>query len=158
MITICSASQAYEIIAGGEVDACISISSPPGSMWATRPKNLHLVPEVHQLTIDDLSDRPSPYAPNAELLKQIIEILKKHESAFTETKPHLLIHCFAGQQRSTAVGYLGFALALGPGKEAEALDLAERCSLNRSSFYPNFTIVEIADAALSRNGALLKAL
>ncbi len=158
MITICSASQAYDIIASGKVDACISISSPPGSMWATRPKNLHLVPEVHQFTIDDLSDKPSPYAPNTELLKQIIEALKKHEKAFTEAKPHLLIHCYAGEQRSTAVGYLGFALALGPGKEAEALELAERHSVNRSRFYPNATIVGIADVVLNRSGALIKAL
>jgi predicted protein tyrosine phosphatase len=65
----------------------------------------------------------------------------------------VLIHCFAGVSRSTAVALIVYAVLLGVGKEEEALAYVLKA---RPQAEPNPWIVELADEALGRKGKLLQ--
>lgn len=77
-----------------------------------------------------------------------------------------LIHCAAGQRRSTAVALLLLATLLGPGNETEAVALLHEavrsaCSRKLRAFpqmRPNRRVVWMGDAALGRQGLLFNAL
>jgi predicted protein tyrosine phosphatase len=153
-VIISSASQAFSIIAKGGIDACVSISSPKGSPYHKRPINLHSVPVVHEFTIDDLNDNPSKHAPDEDFISDLLLVLSQHGKAFFQEEPTLLIHCFAGQSRSTAAAVIGFADAFGPGFEQEAFDKAKACSNNPDLFFPNHKLLALADKVMNRGGAL----
>ncbi len=66
----------------------------------------------------------------------------------------ILVHCQAGISRSTAAAAIILAVVLGEGKEVEALAEVYRVQpLAR----PNARMIELADAALGRRGALVRA-
>jgi len=72
-----------------------------------------------------------------------------------------LIHCEAGISRSSATAILLCAVALGPGKEKDAVGQVARHGITSDGsnrFSPNFWIVELADEQLERNGRLSAAL
>jgi predicted protein tyrosine phosphatase len=64
----------------------------------------------------------------------------------------LLVHCHAGISRSGAMAYALLAEALGPGREAQAL---EELLAQRPIIVPNGRVVMLADQVLGRGGALL---
>ena len=67
----------------------------------------------------------------------------------------LLIHCWMGISRSTAAAY-SIALALNPGLDAMRLALELR---RRSpSATPNARLIQLADAALDRDGRMIDAI
>lgn len=77
-----------------------------------------------------------------------------------------LIHCAAGQRRSTAVALLLLAMMLGPGQEAQAVAHLHEAVLSTharklrayTQFQPNRRVVWMGDAALGRKGLLFHAL
>jgi predicted protein tyrosine phosphatase len=77
-----------------------------------------------------------------------------------------LIHCAAGQRRSTAVALLLLATLLGPGNEAQAVAhlheaVQSACARKLRAFpqmQPNRRVVWMGDAALGRKGLLFHAL
>jgi predicted protein tyrosine phosphatase len=73
--------------------------------------------------------------------------------AFARTvKGNLLVHCHAGISRSGAMAFALTAEALGPGREAQAL---EELLARRPIIVPNGRIVRIADKVMGRGGALV---
>lgn len=64
----------------------------------------------------------------------------------------LLVHCHAGISRSGAMAYALLAEALGPGREAQAL---EQLLAQRPIIVPNGRLVRLADKVMQRDGALV---
>jgi predicted protein tyrosine phosphatase len=71
------------------------------------------------------------------------------------TAPTVYCHCMAGISRSTAAAYTLRCLWMGPGKEMEALDAVLE---DRPIAEPNPILVRLADEALGRDGAMVRAL
>jgi len=79
----------------------------------------------------------------------------------------ILIHCFAGQSRSTAAAILILADRLGPGREEEALDLFLSLIHEAQQKYlrprdapvnPNRLMLHLGDRFLGRDKKLWKAI
>lgn len=81
------------------------------------------------------------------------DIARALDFARLHQEKDLLIHCFAGISRSTALAYGVLADRLGPGKEAEAL---EKVFQIRPHACPNMLVVELADRVLRREGKLVE--
>jgi predicted protein tyrosine phosphatase len=64
----------------------------------------------------------------------------------------LLVHCHAGISRSGAMSFALLAEALGPGREAQAL---EQLLAQRPVIVPNGRVVKLADKVMGRGGALV---
>ena len=70
-------------------------------------------------------------------------------------KVHLLVHCTAGASRSPAVAFAIICLALGEGRENEAMRLLLSI---KPDVYPNSLVVKYADDLLDRKGRMVEAL
>jgi predicted protein tyrosine phosphatase len=75
-------------------------------------------------------------------------------AADLEPGAEILIHCWAGISRSTAVAYAILCQAAGPGREAECFNSILTV---RPQAFPNALIVELADRILNRKGAMRRA-
>ncbi len=93
---------------------------------------------------------PGLVAPSAEHIADLL--------AFFETwdrRSVLLIHCWAGISRSTAAGYIAATMRDGPGSERTLV----RVLRQRAPFAtPNPLMIDLADAALGRNGEMSAAI
>ncbi|MDA4846899.1 tyrosine phosphatase family protein [Hoeflea poritis] len=67
----------------------------------------------------------------------------------------LLIHCWMGISRSTAAAY-SVALALNP--DLDAMQLALELRRRSPSATPNARLIQLADAALGRDGRMIEAI
>jgi predicted protein tyrosine phosphatase len=88
-------------------------------------------------------------------LREILAFVEPAIESSRTAPVRLLVHCHHGQSRSPAVAYLALALAFGPGRESEAFEQVRR---NTADIWPNSIIIETADAALGREGALVRPL
>ena len=84
-------------------------------------------------------------APDAGHIAQLLAFLDSWDR-----RSPLLIHCWAGVSRSTAVGYVAATLRDGPGSEVA---LARRVRQRAPFATPNSLIVALADERLGRGGA-----
>jgi len=94
-------------------------------------------------------------APRREQIAALIDWLGPKSGPETENR--FLVHCNAGLGRSTAVGYILWAMHLGPGAEEEAFQRMIASALE-TQLVPNTVIVSHADDLLGRRGALKKPL
>lgn len=100
-----------------------------------------------ELRFHDIGDaRPGLIAPGAGLVDEIL--------AFAATASSLAIACYAGVSRSTAAAYAVACQAVGAGQEEE-LALALRALSPAAT--PNPLMVALADTALGRGGAMVRA-
>jgi len=103
-----------------------------------------------ELLFSFFADTIVPHHPHAPRLQDVKRIL-----AFTSQLPgkaKVLVHCWAGISRSTAIAYAILCQHSPPGKEME--NLLHVQSL-RDFVFPNRLIIELADKILKRKGALL---
>ncbi|MEW5860630.1 MAG: HEAT repeat domain-containing protein [Cyanobacteriota bacterium] len=105
-----------------------------------------------RLEFDDITtpvdDPEDVLAAPADIL-QVIDFTQAMQACGGD----VLIHCFAGVSRSTAIALIVYAVLLGVGKEESALAYVLKA---RPQAVPNPWIVELADEALGRNGKLLQ--
>lgn len=107
----------------------------------------------HVFHFDDVENAFFPGAPTEQDVAELIE-LGRALLAPDATKG-VVIHCMAGVSRSTATGFIYCCMALGPGREQEALQEVVRNSV--SGFVcPNSLLVGYADRLLDRNGEMIK--
>jgi predicted protein tyrosine phosphatase len=72
-----------------------------------------------------------------------------------DAKAPMLIHCWAGISRSTAAAFIIATDRLGPGSERELAHALRRASPTAT---PNRRLIDLADAALGRSGAMVEAI
>lgn len=96
---------------------------------------------------EDMSDPSYPGAPRLQDVQRILDFTRQLPS-----KAKVLVHCRAGVSRSTAIGYAILCQHSKPGMELENLEHVQSL---RDLVFPNRLIVELADKALERHGAML---
>jgi len=102
---------------------------------------------------DIVNDTPGLLAPQPEHVERILA-LGRDLLAEPVATAHLLVHCHAGISRSTASMVLILAQAL---PEQPAASILEQVHNLREKAWPNLRVMEIGDAMLGRNGALVEA-
>lgn len=128
----------------------LSLLDPGSSLDGLRPP--WIAPENHHVELfHDVRDPASPMAPQESSIRSVIDWLRPRcEPGSTH---RFLIHCHAGVGRSPAVGYVAWAIHLGPGHEQEAWNrMIESCL--KKWVIPNSLIIGQADSILGRGGAL----
>jgi predicted protein tyrosine phosphatase len=88
-------------------------------------------------------------------LREVLGFIEEAIAASRVEAVRLIVHCHHGQSRSPAAAFIALALALGPGREHEAFKYVVARSENP---WPNRLVIELADKALGRGGALLREL
>lgn len=147
-IIVASREEAGEILGSPaqcrDVGFLVSIGDPE----TTPPFGFRNVRDKLRLSFYDTQDE---IGPTEEHVQQIIDFA--HQIAKRPAK--VLSHCAAGISRSSAAAYIIYTVALGPGREAEAL---ERVYRQRPIASPNGLMVMMADRLLQRDGAMLRAI
>jgi predicted protein tyrosine phosphatase len=105
---------------------------------------LHLA-YFHDIRIEECGRR----APAEDDLRGILAF-----AADLQPNAEILIHCWAGISRSTAVAYAILCQATGPGHELLCM---ESVFIARPQAFPNSLIIELADRILNRDGAMQRA-
>jgi predicted protein tyrosine phosphatase len=116
--------------------------------------DLELEPRPEHLVLRfwDSLDGTNPEGFACSQLDQLLAFLRDALALALTSPVRLLVHCHQGHSRSPAVAYLGLALWNGAGRERESFAELRRLVPNPM---PNRLIIERADAALERSGALL---
>jgi len=100
---------------------------------------------LHVAKFDDIAiPTPGKRAATRDDMRKILRFAKHSPSP-------VLVHCFAGISRSTAVAYAILCQSHGPGEEDVCM---ERLLRARPQAAPNAYIVALADEVLERNGAM----
>lgn len=128
----------------------VSLLDPGSELVGLRPP--WLAPANHYIGLFcDIRDPATPEAPTESDLRSVIAWLEP--LCAQESRARFLIHCQAGVGRSPAIGYVAWAMHLGPGREQEAWErMLESCV--KRWVVPNSLVVRHADRLLGRNGAL----
>lgn len=145
-IIISPLDEAVEACVAHDATHIVSLLAPP----ATAP---HFPGGAERLLLafnDIVEPRDGLVAPDAGHIARLLQFLQTWDR-----RSPLLIHCWAGVSRSTAVGYIAAGLRDGPGSE---IDLAQRLRERAPYATPNRLIVALADEALGRNGAMSAAI
>jgi predicted protein tyrosine phosphatase len=101
-----------------------------------------------RLVFYDTHDEVGPTEEDVQRLIDFAHVIAKRPA-------RVLTHCQAGISRSSAAAYIIYAVALGHGREVEAL---QRVYAQRPIASPNRLMVSIADRLLGRGRALTDAL
>jgi len=176
-VVVCSASSAASWMLstkrGHSVKGVLSIADLH-NMHRSRPSGLNFVPFKTYLTFDDVVSWSDPGAPTLEDAQRILTFADRFKSYFDHDprephyddeavlgRPRVLIHCYAGQCRSTAAAVAAYAYALGPGREHDAVQFAalsaEQAVADDPCFLPSRFVLEHVDTLLDRKGALVRA-
>jgi predicted protein tyrosine phosphatase len=150
-ITICGIDELADHCEVG-VSHVLSIFDP----GAPQPPAFGLFSEHErvELRFDDvIEDSPDHVAPCRRDIEEILAF-GRHLVAEPSSSVHLLVHCHMGISRSTAAVALILAQAR-PDLSGDEI-LAEVLRV-RSRAWPNLRIIELGDALLGRNGAIVAA-
>jgi len=122
---------------------------PDGTARRAHPMRAALsgLPTVHFASFHDVPHGVADTTPaTAQQIREILGFVRTAEAGSS-----LLIHCWAGVSRSTAIAYAILCDAAGPGLERECLAALLRL---RPQALPNAHIVSLADRILDRRGAM----
>lgn len=124
----------------------LSLASP-GSEQAVVPASY----ECLRMTFNDIAEpRPGLRAASEEDVARLIAFARKWPRA----RP-MLIQCWAGVSRSPAAAFIVACALAGIGNEHR---LAEQLRTTAAFATPNLRLVDLADRALQRRGAMVKAI
>ncbi|HUP63130.1 MAG TPA: dual specificity protein phosphatase family protein [Thermoanaerobaculia bacterium] len=96
------------------------------------------------------ADAVDESGPTEDDIRTLIAVAR----ALANRTGRVLVHCQAGISRSAAAAAIVHAVALGPGREREAI---ERVLRQREFASPNRRMIEIADRLLELEGRLIEA-
>ena len=111
------------------------------------------VSELNHLKVamDDITEAAEGFVtPSAAHVAQVLDFVRR----WSRDAP-MVIHCYAGISRSTASAFAAACL-INPHRDETAI--ARQIRLASPTALPNRLIVSLADAALGRNGRMIKAL
>jgi predicted protein tyrosine phosphatase len=103
-----------------------------------------------RLSVHDIADPSGDQAPAREHVDRLIGFGRGWDA-----RAPMLVHCWAGVSRSTAAAYAVLCDRAGPGRERDIADLLRERAPHAQ---PNKLIVRLADEALGRNGAMVRAI
>jgi len=103
-----------------------------------------------RLSMHDIADEGMPESPASAHVAELIAFGRGWDA----TAP-MLVHCWAGISRSTAAAFTLLCDRAGPGAEQ---DIAQRLRERAPHAQPNRLIVRLADQALGRDGAMVRAI
>jgi predicted protein tyrosine phosphatase len=143
---VCGLDEMPEVVDQLRPDRLISLL--PADDQPPTPTGIRATDHLRVL-VDDI-DRPATGAtvPARAHVEQLVSFFR------AGPRKSLVIHCLAGVSRSPAAALVALALEA-PGRETEAARLIRRAG---PFVRPNRLIVELADEALGREGALVAAL
>jgi predicted protein tyrosine phosphatase len=102
---------------------------------------------LHVAYFHDVStEETGRIAPVEDDLRRILAFTRE-----LEADSEILVHCWAGISRSTAVAYAILCQATGPERERECI---EAVIAARPQAFPNSLIVELCDKILERGGSM----
>lgn len=107
------------------------------------------------LCFHDTTATDDAHAPSGAAIDAIVAFLEEVLASAKDAPVRLVVHCHHGQSRSPAAAFVALAMHLGQGNEAEAFAQMRRAA---PGCWPNRLLVELADARLARNGALVREL
>jgi predicted protein tyrosine phosphatase len=148
MIHVCSLARLHETVGGIGARHVVTLMRDVSKV--VRPQGIaeanHLI-----LSMDDIAQPIEGYEPPGEAhVTRLIEFVTGWDRATP-----MVFHCYAGISRSGAAAFTA-ACALNPKRdEAEIAKALRRASPIAS---PNVRIVALADAALGRNGRMVRAI
>lgn len=103
-----------------------------------------------RLSMHDIADEGMPESPGHAHVEELIAFGRGWDAGAP-----MLVHCWAGISRSTAAAYTLLCDRAGPGAEQ---DIAQMLRERAPHAQPNRLIVRLADQALDRNGAMVRAI
>lgn len=141
-ITICRKSEVYQVCKDQNITHIISTLDPGDRITAPHYIDGHLL-----LTFDDIEFKGDKFSPMPEHVAEILEW-----SSQLKDEDRLLVHCWAGVSRSTALALAIWIQHHGKDYEAAKKWLMEA----RPIACPNRLIAEYADQILGCDGELLR--
>jgi predicted protein tyrosine phosphatase len=103
-----------------------------------------------RLAMHDIADPGGDQAPARGHVERLLAFGRGWDAGAP-----MLVHCWAGVSRSTAASYAVLCDRLGPGAEQ---DIAQEIRARAPHAQPNRLIVRLADDALGRGGAMVRAI
>lgn len=148
MIHVCSLARLHDTVDSAGARHVITLMRDIDKV--VRPKNIveanHLL-----LSMDDIAQPIDGYEmPGEAHVTRLIEFV----SGWDRAAP-MVVHCYAGISRSTAAAFTA-ACVLNPKRDEATIAQALRRASPIAS--PNVRIVALADAALGRNGRMVRAI
>jgi predicted protein tyrosine phosphatase len=147
MILVCPLAKLAETVATHRAGRVISLLGEPAML--IRPPGIaaadHLFLHVHD--IDQAGD--GQILCGAEHVEELLAFVRGWDR-----RAPLVVHCWAGISRSTAVAFVA-ACALQPGRDEQAIAGDIRAA--SATAYPNRRIVALADGLLGRDGRMTAA-
>lgn len=155
-VSICAAAD-LDKYAGKGITHLLSIDNP-GFQTASPPwlKGPHKHVFFHDiLSLSDDLLKHGRKAPTLEDMQAILDFGATCIREAEQRQVHILVHCTQGASRSPAAAFAIMALALGRGREEDALEyVMER----REGALPNILVVKLADKLLAREGQMVQSL
>lgn len=103
-----------------------------------------------RLSMQDIVDEGMPESPARAHIDRLIEF-----SRGWDARAPMIVHCWAGISRSTAATFTILSDRAGAGSEE---DIARMLRMRAPHAQPNKLIVRLADEALGRGGAMVRAI
>lgn len=147
-VTVASFEEASEILESADDCTSLACLISIGEEGDRIPDGFANVDTRLRLTFPDTTDE---YGPTEADVEKIIAVARR----VVRSGGSVLAHCAAGVSRSSAAALIVYAVALGSGREEEAL---RRVCEQRPVARPNRRMIEIADRLLRRKGNLLSVL
>jgi predicted protein tyrosine phosphatase len=147
-LIVCALSEVESLAASRSPSHVLSLLGPA----LEAPQCLQIAParRLHLQFNDIIEPMEGLVPPNAEHIAELIAFGRGWDAG----NP-MLIHCWAGLSRSTAAAYILACDRAGPGREGL---VAKRLREASPTATPNPLMIELADAALSRDGAMRMAI
>lgn len=148
MIHVCSLSRLHETVERTGARHVISVIN--GSTVFTRPSNVDPTNHLFLGLNDIVEEIEGLVAPGEAHMRELLDFVRD----WPREAP-LVIHCYAGVSRSTAAAYITLCSLMPEQDEAE---LAQRLREASPTATPNARLVALADAALGRDGRMIRAI
>jgi predicted protein tyrosine phosphatase len=134
-----------------DFDAVISIESPGAGVASGQLQRFRKPTEPAHLVLcfHDIEDAAQAAPPQRRHVEDGLAFARTHAAR------RLLVHCFAGVSRSTALGYAILVDRAGP--RADEAALLDQLLALRPQACPNRLLVRHADALLGRDGRMVRA-
>ena len=148
MIHVCSLAALHPTVKSTSASHVLTIMARVDQV--VRPPSV-LESNHLRVQVDDITEPTDGFiAPSTVHVDQVLGFVRGWDR-----KAPLVIHCYAGISRSTASAFAAVC-ALNPHRDEASI--ARQIRNASPTAYPNRLIVSLADAALGRNGRMVRAL